>query len=410
MWGEPMGSLQSILRLSLACLVGAGSILPAEPVMAAFASPEEKALLIYKRLTGTGVSLDDPIIGQMAAEISAQRSKAAARLVTLNHSNFYNVVVRDMFAQMSTREELRTEPLNDFIAIGIGVVRDNLSALELLTGNYYYIVPPATPNIRNAFGAAGDNILTNNNHYADIVTQGLDIKGSLIKSVGQKIFANNAVVDHPDPAGLLTTRAFMLAHASAGTNRRLVEYSFREFLCVPVEGWADVSNPDNMVSRDVDRFPGGSNGVFQVSCKGCHSGLDGLRTAFAKVDFNNQVNFSGGIQNKMNINNTVFPQGFSVTNTMFVNNAVRGANATFFGWDETTLTGTGIKQFGTMLAKSRAFPRCMVKRVFQSVCKRDPVAADDVMVNQVTDQFILNGYKMRDLFETVVSRPECIGN
>ena len=62
---------------------------------------------------------------------------------------------------------------------------------------------------------------------------------------------------------------------------------FREFLCVPIAGWADSTGPDNRIGQDVDRYPGGDHSKFLTNCRGCHSNMDGLRTAFAKVHFNN---------------------------------------------------------------------------------------------------------------------------
>ena len=77
----------------------------------------------------------------------------------------------------------------------------------------------------------------------------------------------------------------MAAHAIAGTNRRLVEYSFREFTCMPIDKWADASGPDTYIGRDVDRFPGGVHQKFTTTCRACHSGMDSLRGAFARYTF-----------------------------------------------------------------------------------------------------------------------------
>jgi hypothetical protein len=400
---------KSLLRVLGFCFITTA----ATSSWAQFQSPQERAHYMYKRLTGTGAAADNPIIAQMAAEIAAGRAKAAAALVTQNASQFYDVVVRDLFAQLSARDELVTTPLNDFIATGVGVVRDDLDARELLTGNYYYRAADGTPNVDQRVLEA---IVNSNTHYAGanetggIAPQRLSLKAVLVKQTPQVFNNNNAVAPLPDTAGLLTTRGFMSEHASAGTNRRIVEFTFREFLCIPITQWADSSSPDQMVGRDVDRFPGGVNQTYQTSCKGCHSGMDSLRVAFGRFNYTDRLQYTpANIQGKLNQNNNVYPQGFVTANTVFMNNSNRGVNAEFFGWDPSTLVGNGARDFGIMISKSRAFPKCMAKRVFKQVCRRDIMAAETALLESLDTSFRSSGYKMKDLFETVAARPECMG-
>ncbi|MEK7357203.1 MAG: hypothetical protein AAB250_12190, partial [Bdellovibrionota bacterium] len=253
-----------------------------------------------------------------------------------------------------------------------------------------------------------NDIVNSNNHYADLQTRGFSLAAVLVKVPGQPINVNNAAADIPDPAGLLTTRQWMLAHADAGTNRRLVEYTFKEFMCQPMTQWADATAPDDRVGRDVSRTPAGSNEKYLTTCKACHGQMDGLRGAFARVDFvNNQVVYTpAAVPAKMNRNQQEFPAGYVTTDASWVNYATVGKNADAFGWRSAT-TGTGMAALGAMLANSQGFSRCMARRVFTDVCKRQPASTEEALVRNLGDQLESSGYHLRGLFEIVALRPEC---
>ncbi len=197
----------------------------------------------------------------------------------------------------------------------------------------------------------------------------------------QKTLAPN-----PDPAGVLTSRAFIQAHADAGTNRRLVEYLFRNFMCVPIQEWADSGASDLRIGRDIDRFPGGDHTVFQNTCKACHTVMDGFRGAFARWDFRNgnAINASlagtgragadadgNMVSRKMNKNNNVYSGGYVTTDDSWVNNAIRASNVSLFGWRAPVAGPTnGVQGLGRLIANSQRFSQCMAEKVFDVVCKK----------------------------------------
>lgn len=375
-----------------------------------------RALDIFRRLTGVVVPIDDPRLAQMEERLNQSDAIGAARIATQD-PGFLNFVVRDFAAKMSAREETVSTVLNDFTATLIGMVRDDVSAKEMLTANYYY---QADANLSTARSDLMADIISSNNHYADLQTQGSDLKASLIRVDGQKLqTAANGIVNNPDAAGLITTRAFLEAHASAGTNRRLVEFTFREFLCTPIQVWADGSTSDFRVGRDVDRYPGGSNAKYRSNCQTCHANMDAMRGAFAQVDFRDNVikhtlfantpQNPTGVASKFNQNTNVFPGGYTTTDASWINQAVAGANADRFGWRGEVM-GVGIQQFGQMVANAKGFSRCMVRRVFQSVCLRDPATFENSAIETLTNEFEAGGYKLKDLFERIAVRPECMGN
>jgi hypothetical protein len=244
----------------------------------------------------------------------------------------------------------------------------------------------------------------------------------------------------------------MEAHAVAGTNRRLVEFAFRQFMCTPIEKWADAADSDAFIGRDVDRFPAGSHTKFTTNCKSCHSRMDPMRGAFAYFTFsNNFIKHSGlvapiaataredvaanlmkmatglragdpalttlpnlgdvkFVAAKMNHNESVFPTGRVITDNSFENSATDPWAKSYFEWNPATLKGKGVRDFGRMIAESGQFPRCMARRVFSTVCKREPQSFDEDMIRQVAKEFQGAGqYKMEWLFRKIVITPNCIG-
>ena len=416
-----------------------GNTAPGQPIYQSFSinpnmtvSEEmQKAALLYKRLAGVSTSLANPVIALMASDIAAGDLMAAAGRVTdpNNTSDFYNVTIRDFAARMSTREETVNTPMNDFIATIIGIARDDRNAKQMLTGNFLYqadLTQAAVPGNR-----LNDMILSNN-HYQALEDGRFDVQ-KVIKPVSPQVLydGNGNLGNHPDAAGVLTSRAWMEAHATAGTNRRLVEYTFRQFLCVPLEQWADSTAPDNYVGRDIDRKPGGDPQKYATTCRTCHSVMDPLRSAFAFYDFSNGyvkhtyrvspttddmsedpasvIVFPGtSVVRKMNHNESTFDKGHMIEDHSWKNYATSASNTAYFGW-EGNLEGNGVKDFGQMIADAKAFPFCMAQRAFRSACKREPVSIDKPILESASAAFIASGYSLKTLFQTIAISDECLG-
>ena len=386
----------------------------------------KKAQDIYQRITSSKTPIVNPVLSQMEKMINAGDLVGAAGLATQD-ANFYNITVKDFAARMSNRDETINVPLNDFTATIIGAVRDNINAQKLLTDNITYVADPTKSAVPSDWV---DDLLQSNNHYEALSNGRYDLSKVLVQKT-QKLFNGKAAVDNPTPAGLLTSRQWLAAHAIAGTNRRPVEYSLKEFLCTPLEKAADSSGPDNVVGRDIDRFPGGSHTKYTTTCRACHTIMDGFRPAFANFTFSNnfvknsllvpsigmnddEATSTGMIQNppyiakKLNHNETVFPEGRITVDDNWVNNANRGANVEQFGWTKTA--GKGIQEFGRLLAESKAYPQCLSKRVFKSVCKREPSNTEVTTLNKIAEEFATKqNYNIRFLFQKIVTTPECLG-
>ena len=394
--------------------------IPGDPIT----EGRKKAMLLYKRLVGVSTSIDNPTVREMGQRIDANDWLGAAELAT-QQSDFYNITVRDFAGRMSTRDETVNAPLSDFVATIIGVTRDDINAKQLLTGNFTYQGDPSKAAVvRDVL----DDMVTSNGHYSALEEGNFDLKVALHKVDGQKIYNGaDGVVNNPDPAGVLTSRAFMEAHASAGTNRRLVQYSFKIFLCNDIDGWADGKMPDNFVGRDVDRFPGGDHAQYATKCLACHSVMDSVRNAFARYDFSNEVIKYGpimpdgdgddrnsmdenpsGISAKMNRNDETFPNGFRSVDDKWTNYINAGANKAYFGWGP-KMSGAGASELGQMLSESKAFPLCMARRIFRSVCKREAVIYEEDMLKNAANDFESANYSLRELFKRIAISKECLG-
>ena len=400
-----------------------------------------KAAVIYNRITGIKIPIESQLLSLMEQEVAAGRDDAAVSLAMdppsqfEGYNGFYNITVRDLATRMSTREESVNTPLNDFVATVIGVTKNDEDAGGLLTGNFYYAADPSVAAVPSDL--VGD-LLRSNLHYDSLQRGRFDLSKVLVRRSPQMLFDGNRPqpVLNRDAAGLITTRAFLEAHAIAGTNRRIVEYSFRQFLCIGIDEWKDANGSDLWVGRDIDRAPSGDPNKYRLDCKGCHTRLDPLRGAFARYTFSGNfvkradiVGSTPANQNmddettmlmtpgysiakKMNHNEGTAPFGYMHTDDTFDNQAVRGPASEYFGWGNRT-RGNGPNQFGEMIAQAKAFPRCMARRVFRSACKRDPTSTEISRLNAIADASLEGSdttkFKIKNLYRRIVPISECIG-
>lgn len=341
------------------------------------------AKVLFQKINGVPILLNDVRLEQMASAIDKNDWESAAHVAS-EDDRFFNVTVRDWASSMSNRKESSYVPVNDFIAFVVGLVRDEVDARELLTGNYRYEaskdlgLPVPTPK--------------NGQHYDELEKRGLNLRKVLVKRTPQWDEISEA-------AGVLTSYGWASEHFFAGTNRRATEFSFQEFLCKPITQWKDAGLPDYRIRRDVPRDPSGSPQTFQNECRSCHAALDAMSGAFAHFDFNEKGILFGNnwIAPKMNQNNHVYPKGFEVKDAGWVNLATQHHNVEL-GW-RGNLAGYGINDFGKMLSNSKAFSNCMATRAFKRVCRRENVETDDVI--RLAEDFEKNNYNLRKLFETV---------
>ena len=401
---------------------------PDGPVTAA----RSKAALIYNRLTGQKIPLDSQILKDMEALISEGKALEAAHMAT-EQATFYSQTLRFLGDRLSTRAAIYRVPMNDLTATIIGFAKDDLDARGLLTSNslYRFTGLVGVPN------AVVNDILKSNAHYAFVDTQlaanpNLDLRPTLT-AVRQQI-ANDAdaAVNHPDAAGILTSRQFLSDCADAGTNRRCYEKVVKLLTCHSLEEVANSDLPDDYIGRDVSRAPGGDPSTFQNTCKSCHSNMDAQRMAFAYTEFDEgqvkhgQINGGGlfdattKVAVKLNRNGDGNYITYRVLNDNWYNFAVNGSFQSIYGWRDASgraitqpISSSGLNAYGTMLGRSEAFSRCMTQNVFENICRR-PVSASEKtgVIRSLASSWespSQGNYKLRWLFEKISTTPECLG-
>ncbi len=369
--------LRSILALAVMC-IGFSSL--------ANAGPREQAKRMHDRLAGVPPS--EAVLAQMEAELGTNPVTAA--YTAMNNANFYNVTLKNFAAPWTNREGNVFVPLNDYIATVVGMIRDDVPFNTLLSADILYVgsaglgLPPYANN--------------NNNHYEQLESRGLDMQAGLTQT------SQSAVIGLPPAAtaGILTTRAAAEAFFVAGTNRAMFRFTMLNHMCNDMEQVHDTRLPPDRIRQDVSRSPGGDSRLFLNNCIGCHTGMDPMAQAFAYYNFNEETGSieytPGTVQPKYFNNEDNFPYGFRTPDDSWQNYWRDGQNQ-FLGWDNALPgSGNGAKSMGEELANSDAFASCQVKKVFRTVCLRDPEdSADRTQVGAMVASF-KTGYSMKQTF------------
>lgn len=358
-----------------------------QPMVPAFAGPNDQAQRLFNRLTGTNPS--SSVLTQMASDISSNNAIGAAQLA-MQDSNFYNVTIRNFAAPMTNKAQSIFVPLNDYTATIIGMVRDNVPFNTVLSADLVYI--------GNVTGAPAYSN-SNNNHYQYLDNANADLSKVL------QAQTQSSLTGFPPAAtaGVMTSYAGVSAFFYKGTNRAMVRFTMINYLCDDLNTIMDTTRPSDRIRQDPSRSPGGDSRVFLNNCIGCHAGMDGLAGAFAYYDFNDttgqMIYNQGTVASKYAINTGNFPQGYVTTDDSWVNHWRNGANASL-GWSSSLGgSGNGAKSLGQELENTTQFATCQVQKAFQAMCLRAPTVQSDVTeVAKITSDFIGNNYNMKTAF------------
>ncbi len=382
-----LGSHSSLWRIfvALALLLCGVSI--------AFAGPREQAARIHDRLTG--VPADDATIDAMVTA----GLPAGAATIAMNNPNFYAVTLKNFAAPWTNRDQNPFVPLNDYVTLVMGMVRDNVPFNQILSANTLYIAPSVSP----------PPSASSNAHFEALEARmrAPDFNQNELQPTTQTaIYGTPAAAT----AGAMTTRAAAEAFFIAGTNRAMFRFTLMNHMCMDMEQVQDTSIAPDRIRQDVSRSPGGDSRVFLNNCIGCHAGMDPLAQAFAYYDFDEtagaMIYNPTAVHSKYFNNDTTFPEGFVTPDDSWHNHWRQGQNAVI-GWNGPTGQGNGAKSLGEELAATHAFAECQVKKVFKAVCLRDPVDANDrTQINAMTNTFT-GAYNLRQVF--VDSAGYCMG-
>jgi hypothetical protein len=382
-----LGSHSSLWRIfvALALLLCGVSI--------AFAGPREQAARIHDRLAG--VPADDATIDAMVTA----GLPAGAATIAMNNPNFYAVTLKNFAAPWTNRDQNPFVPLNDYVTLVMGMVRDNVPFNQILSANTLYIAPSVSP----------PPSASSNAHFEALEARmrAPDFNQNELQPTTQTaIYGTPAAAT----AGAMTTRAAAEAFFIAGTNRAMFRFTLMNHMCMDMEQVQDTSIAPDRIRQDVSRSPGGDSRVFLNNCIGCHAGMDPLAQAFAYYDFDEtagaMIYNPTAVHSKYFNNDTTFPEGFVTPDDSWHNHWRQGQNAVI-GWNGPTGQGNGAKSLGEELAATHAFAECQVKKVFKAVCLRDPVDANDrTQINAMTNTFT-GAYNLRQVF--VDSAGYCMG-
>ena len=357
-------------------------------ISTASAGPREQAKRIHDRLAG--VPPTESVLQLMEAEVDIGQPGSAidAAYRAMEDPNFYNVTLKNFAAPWTNRDQSVFVPLNDYIATVVGMIRDDEPFNSLLSADILYIGPGSLPAYSNF----------NNDHYAQMEAQSIDMKSGLTRT------SQSAITGLPPSAtaGVWTTRAAAEAFFVAGTNRAQFRFTMINHMCNDMEQVHDVKLSPDRIRQDVSRSPGGDSRLFLNNCIGCHTGMDPLAGAFAYYNFNEttgSIEYTpGSVQSKYYNNDTNFETGYRTIDDSWVNYWREGQNQ-FLGWDNSLPgSGMGAKSMGEELGNSDAFASCQVKKVFKAVCLREPEnSADRFQVGQMVSSFKA-GYRMKQTF------------
>lgn len=367
----------------------------------------EQAKRLHDRIAG--VPPTNTVLDVMQADIDNGNSLSAA-MTAISNSSFYNVTLKNFAAPWTNEDQTVFTPLNDYTATVIGMVRDDVPFTELLSADLVYIGDPAlglTPYS-----------MSNNIHYEELESQGVDLMQNLV-SVPQ-----SSVTDLPSDAtaGVMTSRAAAKAFFSAGTNRAMYRFTMLNHLCSDLEEIKDNTRSADRVRQDVTRSPGGDSRIFLNNCVGCHTGMEPLAQAYAYYDYDltqdrlvyNRVGMTDPetgtrVKAKYLQNSDTFKNGYVTTSDRWDNYWRTGPNAAL-GWD-TMLSGSGngAKSMGQELARSDAFARCQVTKVFKSMCFRPPGnSTDRAQIDSMVTSFKSSNYNLKQVFAE--SAVYCMGD
>lgn len=351
-------------------------------------TPREQAKRIHDRLAG--VPATDTVLTQMESDVFAGRPDLAAE-TAMNNSAFYNVTLKNWAAPWTNRDMSVFVELNDYIATIAGMARDDVPFNTVLSDDILYI------------GSGGLGLpaysMGNNNHYAQMEQQGVDMRTGLVRTT------QSAVTSLPPAAtaGVMTTRAAAEAFFIAGTNRAMFRFTLVNHLCHDMEQVQNTSYPPDRIRQDVSRSPGGDSRVFLNGCIGCHSGMDPMAQAFAYYDFDEtsaSIQYTAGqVHSKYFNNDANFPEGFATPDDAWENRWREGQNA-LLGWDPNLPgTGSGAKSLGQELGNSDAFAECQAEKVFKAVCLRDAVdSTDRNEITTMVTNFRSSNYRLKTMF------------
>jgi len=386
-----------LARLRVTAMTACAVLVALQPATV-LADSRTQAKRLHDRLAGVPPS--ESVLASMAGDIAAGRPTNAA-FTAMQDRAFYDVTLKNFAMPWTNEEQTVLAPLNDYVATVIGMVRDDVPFDHVLYDDILY-VGSGVPGVP-AYSPA------NNDHYAALESQGVSLKDTLVRTTQSSLNG----LPPGATAGVMTSRAAAEAFFIAGTNRAMFRFTLINHLCTDLEQVSDTTRPPDRVRQDVSRSPGGDSRLFLNNCIGCHSAMDPMVQAFAYHDWDESagrlVYTAGVVRPKYFHNDDTFPPGYSTPDDQWDNYWRNGRNS-LLGWDSSLPgSGQGAKSLGLELAHTDAFAGCQVKKVFRTVCFRDPSDVQDrAKIQTMVGSFKSSGYQLKRVFAEAATY--CMGD
>lgn len=361
---------------------------------AGFARGQQPSLAtrqMYFRLTGLPLLARHPEAVRWNEMVARGEQTTVAKEMS-QEPGFINHVTRSWAERYLLADTSTQLSLNDAVALVVGVVRDDLDIRSILTGDFSY---GGDSRLGNDRPQLRDNAVFNR-----IQERGLSLKSTLRRYAPQWL----SLIE--ERAGLLSTRWFGETNYQAGTNRRAVKASLEVFLCQPIEAWKTANLSTSWIRRDVHRAPNNDPRIFQTECRSCHAPMDAFAGAFAHFDYvNSALMYSHYVAPKYRNLSGVYPDGHVTEDNRWKNLLLHRPELGF--GSSTMSSGSGIKDFGLMLAKTDGFLACLAKRSIKHLCAKDVSLRSDwtqELQRRMSGEF---QYRLRDLLIAVAIDQRC---
>ena len=396
-WGNGVGGWRTVLVTVVLSILMVSSALAGDV-------ERKQVKRIHDRLTGVPPS--PAVLTAMEAEIVSGGGAVAAALLAIDPArnprafNFYNTTLKNFATPWTNEAQSIFDPLNDYSATVIGMIRDDVPFNTLLSADIIYVADSTLPGVA-AYSPA------NNTSYQDLEDLSIDLSDPT--KLIRKVQSTESGIPAAGVAGVITTRAAAEAFFVDGTNRAMFRFTMLNHLCNDLDQLKDTTRPTDRIRQDVSRSPGGDSRIFMNACVGCHSGMDPMTQAFAYHDYDastgRMVYTPGQVRPKYLINADNFEFGYVTPDDSWDNYWRSGQNAAL-GWSGGTGSGKGAASLGQELGNSTAFASCQVKKAYRTVCLNEPdqaqmVALRDVLTNQTN-------YNMKQVFAEAAV--QCMGN
>jgi len=367
----------------------------------ALAGDVERARRIHDRLVGVPPTPER--LAEMIRLMNDETVEAAA-LYALEHRAFYGTTLKNWATPWTNEEMTVFAPLNDFTALVIGMIRDDIGFNEILSIDRMYHA--ANGVVSNVYSPS------NNLHYEQLEANRVDLSDDQLFVWTEQSQMPGSQLSSADAAGVITSRAAGKAFFSGGTNRAMTRFTFMNFMCRDMEAMHDTTLSSDRIRQDVTRSPGGDSSIFLNSCIGCHTGMDPMTGAFAYFewvpgdeddpdDTGRVIHTPGQVQEKFLINANTFPAGYVTIDNRWDNYWRQGPHSVL-GWPDTASGGYGPHTWGVEVGNSEAFATCQVEKVFKQVCFRpDNSVGDRAAITTIAQDFMDEGYSMKKVFAQV---------